>query len=440
MAFIDDLKEGREAVAVVGLGYVGLPLALEFAKQVKTIGFDVNEQRITELREGRDTNNETAGDELSRAKHLELTSDPSRIRDARFVVVAVPTPITRNKRPDLGYLESASSTVGKNLAEGSTVVFESTVYPGVTEDVCVPILEKCSGFVFGRDFRVGYSPERINPGDTEHTITNVVKVVSGSDAATLETVADVYSLVVKAGVYRAESIKCAEAAKVIENTQRDLNIALMNELAIIFHKMGIDTLSVLRAAGTKWNFIRMYPGLVGGHCIGVDPYYLTYKAEELGYHPQVILAGRRINDEMGKYVAEQTVKLLINSDKTVKGATVLVFGITFKENVSDTRNSRVIDIISELKEYGVRVVACDPLADPKAVDHEYGIELTEYSADIRADAVIVAVNHAAFRKDLNPRILKKHLSCKGAGGVVVDVKGVFEPGAFDGQGVIYWRL
>ncbi len=337
-------------------------------------------------------------------------------------------------------VENASETVGRNLTQGSIVVFESTVYPGVTEDICGPILEKYSKLKFGKDFKVGYSPERINPGDSQHTIKNVIKVVSGSDKETLEEVAGVYALIVQAGVYKAESIKCAEAAKVIENTQRDLNIALMNELAIIFHKMGIDTLSVLKAASTKWNFINMHPGLVGGHCIGVDPYYLTFKAQELGYQPQVILAGRRINDDMGKYIAEQTVKLLIDSNKTVKNAKVMVMGITFKEDVSDIRNSRVIDIINELKEYGINVIICDPLADNDAVKHEYGVELTEYNPDIKADAIVIAVNHNIFKRELTLEALKGHLSNKNSTGVVVDIKGIFEPENFKDSGFLYWRL
>ena len=324
------IKDGKLKIAVVGLGYVGLPLAVEFGKMVKTIGFDLNKKRIEDLKKHIDINNETSSGELKSASLLEVTSEPERLKEAKFIIVAVPTPITKNKQPDLYCVASASEAVGRNLVRGAIVVFESTVYPGVTEDVCVPLLEKFSGLKYGKDFRVGYSPERINPGDKEHTIQNVVKIVSGCDAQTLEEVADVYSLVVKAGVYRAESIKAAEAAKVIENTQRDLNIALMNELALIFHKMGIDTLSVLRAASTKWNFIRMYPGLVGGHCIGVDPYYLTFKAEELGYQPQVILAGRRINDDMGRYIAEQTVKHLIKADKTVRGPRSLWPGLPLK--------------------------------------------------------------------------------------------------------------
>jgi UDP-N-acetyl-D-glucosamine/UDP-N-acetyl-D-galactosamine dehydrogenase len=440
MSLYNAIKNKAEKIAVVGLGYVGLPLAVAFGKNVHTIGFDLNKKRVEELKKHIDVNGETATELIKESSLLEVTSDPAKLKEARFIIIAVPTPITKNKQPDLFCMTSASEIVGKNLTKGSIVVFESTVYPGVTEDVCVPILEEFSKLKYGKDFKVGYSPERINPGDKEHTITNVIKVVSGCDQETLDEVAGVYGLVVKAGVYKAESIKCAEAAKVIENTQRDLNIALMNELAVIFHKMGIDTLSVLKAAGTKWNFIKMTPGLVGGHCIGVDPYYLTFKAEELGYHPQVILAGRRINDDMGKYIAEQTVKQLIEADKTVKGAKILVMGITFKEDVSDIRNSRVIDIINELKEYDIDVIICDPLAEKEAVKHEYGIELTDYSMNLKVDAVVIAVSHNIFKKELTVEVLKDHLSHKGSKGVVIDIKGIFEKETFKNSGLLYWRL
>ncbi|MBI4846593.1 MAG: nucleotide sugar dehydrogenase [Candidatus Omnitrophica bacterium] len=440
MSLFGSIKNKTAKIAVVGLGYVGLPLAVEFGKIVKTIGFDLNKKRIKDLQGSTDTNGETSQEELKSVKFLDVTAEPKRLKKAKFIIIAVPTPITKNKQPDLFCMTSASEIVGKNLNKGSIVVFESTVYPGVTEDICVPILEKYSGLKYKRDFKVGYSPERINPGDKEHNIKNVIKVVSGCDQQTLEEVADVYSLIVKAGVFKAESIKVAEAAKVIENTQRDLNIALMNELAIIFHKMNIDTLSVLKAASTKWNFIKMYPGLVGGHCIGVDPYYLTFKAEELGYHPQVILAGRRINDEMGKYIAEQTVKLLIDANKTVKGAKVMVLGITFKENISDIRNSRVIDIINELKEYSVDVIVCDPCAEKEAVKHEYGIELTKYDSGIKVDAIIAAVKHDVFKKDLTLNVVKKHLSGKGTKGVVMDVKGMFDDKLFLKSDLLYWKL
>ena len=440
MNISEAIKNKKEKIAVVGLGYVGLPLAVEFGNIVNTIGFDLNKKRVLDLQKHLDVNDEMTASEIQGALSLELSSDPEKLKEAKFIIVAVPTPITKSKQPDLYCVTSASEIVGKNLTKGSIVVFESTVYPGVTEDICVPILEKYSGLKYMKDFTVGYSPERINPGDNEHSIRNVIKVVSGCDKNTLEQIAGVYGLIVKAGVYKAESIKCAEAAKVIENTQRDLNIALMNELAIIFHKMDIDTSAVLKAAATKWNFIKMYPGLVGGHCIGVDPYYLTFKAEEMGYHPQVILAGRRINDEMGKYIAEQTVKLLIEANKTVKGAKVLVMGVTFKEDVRDIRESKVIDIINELKEYGVDLIVCDPLANKDAVKHEYGVDMSDYSVNIKADAVIVAVAHNIFKRELTPNSLKAHLKNNGSKGVVVDVRGIYDLGMFAGSGILYWRL
>ena len=440
MNVFEQIKQKQTKIAVVGLGYVGFPLAVEFGKIVNTIGFDLNKKRVQSLNDGVDTNNETSTEDIKAAVFLEVTSDPAKIKEAQFIIVAVPTPITKNKQPDLSCLIGASELVGANLAKGSIVVFESTVYPGVTEDVCIPIIEKASGLKYGIDFKAGYSPERINPGDKEHDITSIVKVVSGCDADTLEAVANTYAMIVKAGVFKAESIKVAEAAKVIENTQRDLNIALMNELSIIFHKLGIDTLNVLKAAGTKWNFIKMRPGLVGGHCIGVDPYYLTHKAEELGHNPQVILAGRRINDNMGKYIAEQTVKLLIKGNKTVRGAKVLLLGITFKENISDIRNSRVIDIINELKEYNIEVTVCDPYADKEDVRHEYGIELKEYEENIKVDAIIAAVNHNLFAKDMTAEVIAGHLQDDGTRGVFVDVKGMFDYKDFRGINVSYWRL
>ncbi len=434
------IKTKKEKIAVVGLGYVGLPLAVEFGKRVHVIGFDINHERVSELQKFIDRNKESNRREIRSAKYLELTADPSRIAEAKFIIIAVPTPVDQTKKPDLHFVKTASEIVGKNLKKGSIVVFEPTVYPGVTEDICVPLLEKFSRLKYKVDFKVGYSPERINPGDKKHAITNIVKVVSGCDRESLDEISKVYELVVKAGVFRAQSIMCAEAAKVIENTQRDLNIALMNELALIFHKMGIDTKSVLEAASTKWNFINFSPGLVGGHCIGVDPYYLTFKAEELGYHPQVILSGRRINDNMGKYVAEQTVKLLIQANKNVKNSRVVVCGITFKENVKDTRNSRVIDIIQELKAQGVQVVVCDPLVDKEEVRHEHQIELEEYRADLKADAFVVAVSHDIFKKKLTLKSLKKHLTFTDGKAVLVDVKGIFDPTAFNASGILYWRL
>ena len=362
-------------VGVVGLGYVGLPLAVEFGKKVRTIGFDLSQAKIDAYRRHVDPTGEVSTEDLKAAHRLEVSTDASRLKEADVVIVAVPTPIDEAHQPDFSPLVGASIAVGRHLKKGATVVYESTVYPGATEEVCIPLLERESGLKWKKDFFVGYSPERINPGDREHTLTRIVKVVSGDTPETLERVARTYELVITAGVHRASSIAVAEAAKVIENTQRDLNIALMNELALIFHKIGIDTLEVLQAAGTKWNFLPFRPGLVGGHCIGVDPYYLTHKADKLGYHPQVILAGRRINDGMGKYVAEQTVKNLIRGGRSVKGAKVAVLGLTFKENCPDLRNSRVIDIIRELESYGVEVSVHDPLADAAEAMHEYGVTL-----------------------------------------------------------------
>src|SRR2546430_115567 len=380
-------------VAVVGLGYVGLPLAVEFGKQYATVGFDLSEKKIAAYRNFLDPTGEVSQAELEAASGLRVTTDAVDLANADFVVVAVPTPIDQAHQPDFGPLLSASEAVGKNLKRGATVVFESTVYPGATEEVCVPVLERSSGLQWRRDFFVGYSPERINPGDKEHSLTRITKVVSGDSPETLDKVADLYGSIIAAGVHRASCIKVAEAAKVIENTQRDLNIALINELALIFHKIGIDTSEVLEAAGTKWNFLNFRPGLVGGHCIGVDPYYLTHKADMLGYHPQVILAGRRINDGMGKYVADQTVKLMIQAGSAVHGADVNVLGLTFKENCPDLRNSRVIDVIRELASFGARVHVHDPVADPSEALHEYGVVLTPWDELPRASAVVSAVAH-----------------------------------------------
>ncbi len=440
MTICEQLKNKQSKLAVVGLGYVGLPLAVEFGKKISTIGFDVKEKRINELNQGIDLTNETSSGDFKSARSIEFTADPAKLKTAGFIIVAVPSPINKNKQPDFFYLSSASEMVGKNLQKGAIVVFESTVYPGVTEEICVPIIEKHSGLECGVDFRIGYSPERINPGDKEHDVTSIIKIVSGMDKKTLEDVADVYALIIRAGLYRAKSIKCAEAAKVIENVQRDLNIALVNELSIIFHKLDIDTKAVLEAAGTKWNFIKMQPGLVGGHCIGVDPYYLTHKAEEIGYHPQVILSGRRINDSMGKYIAEQTIKKLIEADKIVKGSNVLVMGITFKENVSDIRNSKVIDVIIELQEYGVNIQVIDPLALPEDIKKEYGIDLVEYSPEIKADGMVIAVSHNEFKKTLTVGSITSHLSGADGRGVVMDIKALFEPEDFNHSNVLYWRL
>ena len=440
MSLYQNIKNKKTSVAVVGLGYVGLPLAIEFGKKVRTIGFDIHKERISELDRGMDRNHESTAGEIRSSKFLEFTSEPHKLKEACFIVVAVPTPVTSAKQPDLSFVKSASEMVGRNLKKGSVVVFEPTVYPGVTEDICVPILEQCSGLRYLKDFKVGYSPERINPGDKKHTLVNIVKIVSGCDAGTLREVADVYKLVVKAGVYEASSIKVAEAAKVIENVQRDLNVALMNELALIFHRMGIDTRSVIEAAATKWNFIKLYPGLVGGHCIGVDPYYLTFKAEELGYRPQVILSGRRINDDMGRYIAEQTVKHLIACHKPVRGAKVAVLGVTFKENVSDIRNTRVVDLIEALRAYGVRMEIYDPMADQKEMRREYDIEISNHMKKFKADAIVIAVAHDSFRRYFDLRSLKAHLIFTRGQAVVIDVKGMYRPDQFANSGILHWRL
>ncbi|BCG47621.1 UDP-N-acetyl-D-glucosamine 6-dehydrogenase [Citrifermentans bremense] len=422
-------------VSVVGLGYVGLPVAVAFGKVRRTIGFDINRTRIKELREGHDRTAEVAVGDLAQADIL-FTDRIEDLRQANFHIVAVPTPIDEANQPDLSLVCLASETVGKALKPGDIVVYESTVYPGVTEDECIPVLERVSGLKGGIDFKVGYSPERINPGDKEHTFTKIKKVVSGQDRETLEVVAEVYSSVVTAGVFRASSIKVAEAAKVIENTQRDLNIALMNELALIFDRLEIDTAEVLAAAGSKWNFLRFSPGLVGGHCIGVDPYYLTHKAEKLGYIPQVILAGRRINDGMGKFVAQRAVKEIIRAGHPVLDAVVTVLGITFKENCPDIRNSKVIDIIKELKDYGMQVQVCDPLADPEETLHEYGVELTPRSQLKPAVAVVAAVAHAEFASLTGAELL----ALMGPNPVLVDVKSMFDRERLNGSGIKVWSL
>ena len=422
-------------VSVIGLGYVGLPVAVAFGKSKKTVGFDINTQRIKELQAGLDRTGEVEADELKSA-NIVYGSDLAVLKEADFHIVAVPTPIDDAHRPDLTPVVKASESVAKALKKGDIVVYESTVYPGVTEEVCVPILEKISGLKCGPDFTVGYSPERINPGDKEHTFTKIKKVVSGQDEKTLEIVAQVYGSVVTAGVYKAQSIKVAEAAKVIENTQRDLNIALMNELALIFDQMNIDTQSVLDAAGTKWNFLRFSPGLVGGHCIGVDPYYLTHKAEQLGYIPQVILAGRRINDGMGKFIAQKTIKEMIHAGHSVLGAKVTVLGLTFKENCPDLRNTRVIDIIRELQDYGVQVQICDPMADSAEAKHEYGIELTSFQDLEKSSAVVVAVAHKHF-KELST---SSYLNLMKENPVLIDVKGIISTEESKKHGIRLWRL
>ena len=410
-------------VAVVGLGYVGLPLAVEFGKIHDTIGFDLSAEKVRSYQNFVDPTGEVSSEALRAATKLKTTTDPAALAAADYIIVAVPTPIDNARLPDFSPLVGASRTVGQNMKKGAIVIYESTVYPGATEEVCIPVLEQHSGKKWKKDFHVGYSPERINPGDKEHTLTRIVKVVSGDDAATLDAVANLYSSVIKAGVHRASSIAVAEAAKVIENTQRDLNIALMNELALIFNKLGIDTLEVLQAAGTKWNFLPFRPGLVGGHCIGVDPYYLTHKAEMIGYHPEVILAGRRINDNMGKFIAEQTVKQMIAHGSSIKGANVIVLGLTFKENVPDLRNSRVIDVINELRSYGVNVLVHDPVPLPEEAQHEYGVELVAWDQLPMADAIVAAVSHTEFlNKD--PAAFSGKL--KKNGGCFIDVKSAFD--------------
>lgn len=430
------LVSGEEKISLVGLGYVGMPIAVAFAKKIKVIGFDLNESKIELYKQGTDPTKEV-GDDAIKQTAVEFTADETKLREAKFHIVAVPTPVNDDHTPDLTPVKGASEILGRNLMKGSVVVFESTVYPGVTEEICVPILEQESGLKCGVDFKIGYSPERINPGDKVHRLETITKIVSGMDEETLDVVAKVYELVVEAGVHKAESIKVAEAAKVIENSQRDINIAFMNELSIIFNKMGIDTQSVLKAAGTKWNFLNFYPGLVGGHCIGVDPYYLTYKAEELGYHSQIILAGRRINDDMGKYVAENLVKNLIAADKPVKNAKVTILGFTFKENCPDTRNTKVIDIVNELKAYGIAPVIADPVADAEEAKQLYGVEFVPVSTIKDMDAVILAVAHQEFQSMTMEEIGNMY----GAGKkVFLDIKGLFNRKEYENAGYSYWRL
>jgi len=423
----------QEKIAVIGLGYVGLPVALAFARKLPTIGFDIRQKRIDELLRGHDETAEVTTEALKATK-IELTADPARLKECTFFIIAVPTPIDSNNRPDLGPMISASKTVGPHLKKGDVVVYESTVYPGVTEEVCGPILEQLSGMKASKDFFLGYSPERINPGDKEHTFERIVKVVSGDTPESLERVARAYAAVVTVGVHRAPSIKVAEAAKVIENTQRDLNIALMNELALIFDRMGIRTKDVLDAAGTKWNFLRFTPGLVGGHCIGVDPYYLTTKAQELGYQPEVILAGRRINNNVGPYLAQRCVKMLSEGDLSLKKAKVGILGLTFKENVPDLRNSKIPDILTELRQYGIEAMVHDPLGDAEEAQHEYGITLTSLDKFKDLDALFFAVSHAEYLADV-PGLLGRVKD----GGVVIDVKSALHASQMT-RGLRYWSL
>ena len=457
MNLYESIKNKKEKISVIGLGYVGMPLAITFAKVADVVGFDISKEKVRQYLNGVDVTKEV-GDEAIKETTALLTWEEKYLRDCKFHVVAVPTPINSDKTPNLKPVMGASRTVGRNLTEGSIVVYESTVYPGVTEDVCIPILEEESGLKCGVDFKVGYSPERINPGDKVHRVENIVKVVSGIDEESLETIAKVYEMIIKAGLHRAESIKVAEAAKVIENSQRDINIAFMNELSIIFNELGIDTKAVLEAAGTKWNFLNFSPGLVGGHCIGVDPYYLTYKAEEIGYHSQIILSGRKINDDMGKYVAENTVKKMIKANKQINGSKVAIFGITFKENCPDVRNTKVVDIIKELKEYGIDVKIVDPVADKEDLWHGYRINTCNVEEIKDMDAIIFAVPHDEFKsmklEDIKNMYRRTNVysyvidevaatsdeevinnNC-----VLIDVKGMFNRKEAEDMNYIYWRL
>ena len=433
---LKDLLNGKKSIAVAGLGYVGLPLAVELSRFFKVTGFDVKNKRVEELSRGIDKSGEVSGKKLKSSKVL-FTDNPGQIKDASIIIIAVPTPIDKHKIPDLSPLRKATEIVGKNLQKGAVVVYESTVYPGVTEDICIPIIEEFSGLKCGKGFKVGYSPERVNPGDSAHSLSDIVKVVSAQDRKTSNLLAAIYGYVVKAGIHMAPDIKTAEAAKVIENIQRDLNIALVNELSIIFNRMGLDTKAVLDAAGTKWNFLPFQPGLVGGHCIGVDPYYLTFKAQSIGYHPEVILSGRRINDNMGDYIADNTVKQLIISGKPVKNSKVLMLGLTFKENVSDIRNTRVVDIYYKLKEYGINISLHDPLADHGEVMKEYNLPLIRKPENKKPyDAVILCVRHAAYQRySLN--YLKKLCNRNP---VLVDVKAFFDRSRAEKAGFLYWSL
>ena len=423
-------------IAVIGLGYVGLPLAVEFGKKFRTLGFDLHAEKVAAYGRHVDPTGEVSSADLKAATQLTCSTDPKIIAEADFIIVAVPTPVDDAHQPDFTPLVKSSESVGRHIKKGAIVVYESTVYPGATEEVCIPIIEKHSGLKWKQDFFVGYSPERINPGDKEHTLTKILKIVSGDSPATLDKVAALYEKIIVPGVHRASSIKAAEAAKVIENTQRDLNIALMNELSVIFHRIGIDTLEVLKAAGTKWNFLPFRPGLVGGHCIGVDPYYLTHKAEKLGYTPQVILAGRRINDSMGKFVAEQTVKEMIAADLPVKGADVIVLGMTFKENCPDLRNSKVIDVVNELRSFGARVHVHDPIAESSECEHEYGIKLTPWEQLPRASAIVAAVAHKQYAEMGLKQIAAKAVDKA----VFTDVKAAYDPAEIAAQGLNGWRL
>lgn len=439
MNLYEKIKSNEEKISIVGLGYVGIPIAVAFAKKADVIGFDISQDKIEQYKSGIDPTKEV-GDEAIKETTVEFTDDEAKLKEAKLHVVAVPTPVNADHTPDLKPVESASKTVGRNLTKGSIVVFESTVYPGVTEEICIPILEKESGMKCGVDFKVGYSPERINPGDKVHRLDTIIKVVAGIDDESLDIIAKVYELVVNVGVYRAESIKVAEAAKVIENSQRDINIAFMNELSIIFNKIGIDTKAVLKAAGTKWNFLNFSPGLVGGHCIGVDPYYLTYKAQQLGYNSQIILSGRRINDYMGKYVVENLIKNLIKSDVPVKDSKIAILGFAFKENCPDTRNTRVIDIVNELEEYGITPMIVDPEADEGEAMHEYQIFFHSLDEVTDMDAVVIAVGHDQFLKLTQEDFNKMFKNQTNERKVLFDVKGILDRTEYEKHGYRYWRL
>lgn len=439
MSLYERILKREDKISLIGLGYVGMPIAVAFAKKANVIGFDVNKEKIELYKKGIDSTKEV-GDEIIKSTTVEFTSNELKLREAKFHIIAVPTPVNADHTPDLKYVEWASCTVGRNLTKDSIVVYESTVYPGVTEEICIPILEKHSGMKSGVDFKVGYSPERINPGDKEHRLETIVKVVSGMDEESLDTIAKVYSLVVSAGVYRAESIKVAEAAKVIENSQRDINIAFMNELSIIFNMMNIDTCAVLKAAGTKWNFLKFAPGLVGGHCIGVDPYYLTYKAEKLGYHSQIILSGRRINDDMGKYVVDNLIKELIKADVPVKNAKVAILGFTFKENCPDTRNTRVIDIVNALKEFSIIPIIADSQADSQEAKREYNIDFENLENIRNVDAVIIAVSHNELLRLKKQDLDKLYKDAPNQNKVLLDIKGILDKKEYEQSGYRYWRL
>lgn len=436
MSLFEQLQNKTEKIAVIGLGYVGLPLAIEFAKKYDVVGYDLNESKLAQYKNGVDVTNEVGGEALQQTT-LEFTNDENRLKECKFHIVAVPTPINTDKTPNLNPVISASESVGRQLTKGSIVVYESTVYPGTTEEICIPILEEQSGLTYGKDFKVGYSPERINPGDKVNTLVNITKVVSGSDEDALKEISAVYGSIIEAGVFEAESIKVAEAAKVIENSQRDINIAFMNELSMVFNKMDIDTKAVLEAAGTKWNFLNFTPGLVGGHCIGVDPYYFTYKAEQLGYHSQIILSGRKINDDMGKYIAGNIIKKMIKSKIEIDGARVAILGLTFKENVGDVRNTKVNDIVNELKEYGVNVIVHDPVAEEQEVKQVFGIELASEEDLTDLDTVVLAVPHQEY-KEL--RIEKLNEMYRHENKVFIDIKGSLDKKEFNEAGYSYWSL